>query len=202
MNFAKGAKYFITVYLIFQVALLIGFALDSQEVTYIKHHLVLSDQDYGLIVSITGIGALGGALVATMAAKKISLRLYIGVGMLLTTIGYVFFYSSYNFLTATLAFVFLGFFMSFANAGYATFFQNNVPVNIMGRFGSIAEMVQGIIQIGFTLILGLFAEWFSLQLVCLVFAIAGTLFAIVLFIMILMPSNAKYFKESTRVITG
>lgn len=107
--------------------------------------------------------------------------------MFLTSVGYAWFYSSNSFITATAAFVFLGFFMAFANAGYATFFQNNVPVSIMGRFGSMADMLQGIVQIGFTLILGFLAEWFSLQLVCLIFSVVGACFALALLITVLLP---------------
>ncbi|NCT38560.1 MFS transporter [Bacillus sp. EB93] len=201
-EFTKVAKFFVSVYLLFQCAMLIGFALDSQEVTFIKQHLELSDSDYGLIVSITGIGALGGATVAAVVSKKLQLRLFIGAGMLLTSVGYVLFYASFNFITATLAFVFLGFFMAFANAGYATFFQSNVPVAIMGRFGSIADMVQGIIQIGLTLLLGLTIEWFSLQVVCIIFSIVGAILATVLFITIFIPSKAVYFEENKKSITG
>ncbi|MBY0122017.1 MFS transporter [Bacillus sp. S/N-304-OC-R1] len=201
-QFSINAKFFIFVYILFQTAMLIGFALDSQEVTFIKQHLKLSDRDYGLIVSITGIGALAGAFVSALAAKRVPLKMYIGGGMFLTTIGYVAFYSSFDFLTATIAFIFLGFFMAFANTGYATFFQNSVPVEIMGRFGSIADMLQGLIQIGFTLLLGFFAEWFSLQFVCLIFSIVGTVFAFILLIMILIPSKGKYFSESSRVVNG
>lgn len=201
-EFAYKAKFFILVYLLFQVAMLIGFALDSQEVTFIKQNLQLSDRDYGLIVSITGVGALVGAFLSALVAKKLPLKIYLGGGMFLTSIGYVFFYSSYNFLTATLAFVFLGFFMAFANAGYATFFQNHVPVQMMGRFGSIADMLQGLIQIGFTLLLGFFAEWFSLQFVCITFSIVGTIFAFVLLTIIVMPSKASYFSEDGKVVSG
>jgi len=198
-EFATKAKFFILVYLLFQGAMLIGFALDSQEVTFIKQNLLLSDQDYGLIVSITGGAALVGAFMSALVAKKVRLKIYLGAGMLLTSIGYVFFYSSYSFITATIAFVFLGFFMAFANAGYSTFFQNNVPVNIMGRFASIADMLQGIIQIGLTLSLGILAEWFSLQIVCLAFSLTGTLFALVLIVAILMPTKENYFREIMKV---
>ncbi|MGM9925619.1 MAG: MFS transporter [Bacillus sp. (in: firmicutes)] len=191
--FVANAKFFMFIYVLFQGAMLIGFALDSQEVTFIKRHLELSNQEYGFIVSITGMGALAGAFLAAAAAKKVSLKMYIGAGMLLTSIGYLLFYSSYGFMTATAAFVFLGFFMAFANAGYATFFQSHVPVAIMGRFGSIADMAQGMAQIAFTLLLGLFAEWFSLQTVCLLFSVVGIVFALVLFISIAMPSKAKHF---------
>lgn len=200
--FAKMAKYFICVYLLFQTAMLIGFALDSQEVTFIKQTLTLSAQDYGLIISITGIGSLAGALVSAMAAKKVQLRLYIGGGMLLSSMGYLLFYSSFTFMMAAFAFILLGFFMAFANTGYATFFQNSVPVEIMGRFSSVADMLQGIIQIGLTLILGYLAEWFSLQMVCIIFSTVSTLFALVLLLTIFMPSKVAYYKEKTKVVTG
>ncbi|NYV64846.1 MFS transporter [Bacillus sp. Gen3] len=200
-NFALKARNFIIIYLLFQLALLIGFSLDSQEVTFIKQNIKLSDRDYGIIVSITGIGSLTGAAVAAILAKKLQLKLYLGVGMLLTSVGYVGFYSSYNFLTATLAFIFLGFFMAFANAGYATFFQNNVPIEIMGRFSSIADMFQGVVQIGLTLLLGLFAEWFTLQLVCLIFSIVGTVLAVILLLSIFIPSKAVLFEEN-KEMTG
>lgn len=201
IDFAKSAKYFILVYLLFQTATLIGFALDPQEVTFIKQHLKLTDRDYGLMVSITGLGALAGASVAAIVAKKLSLKLFVGGGLLFTSIGYLLFYASVNYLTATLAFVFLGFVMSFANSGYATFFQNNVPVSIMGRFGSVTEMVQGIIQISLTLLLGLFAEWFTLQTVCLIFATAGVIIAGTLLIVCFIPSKQSYFKEQANTVS-
>lgn len=195
-QFASNTRFFVYIYILFQAVTLIGFALDSQEVTFIKQHLLLSDQDYGLIVSITGIGSLAGAFIATLIAKKISLRLFISGGMLLTALGYFLFYTSINFITATLAFVFLGFFMAFANSGYATFFQNNVPIEIMGRVGSVAEMVQGIIQISLTLILGVLADLFNLQIVCLIFAFISILLALILCYKVNSKSKEKYFNEA------
>jgi MFS family permease len=201
-DFAKAAKYFILVYLLFQTATLIGFALDPQEVTFIKQHLGLTDRDYGIMVSITGLGALTGASVAAIVAKRLSLKLFVGGGLLFTSVGYFMFYSSVNFITATIAFVFLGFVMSFANSGYATFFQNNVPVSIMGRFASVTEMVQGVIQITLTILVGLFAEWFTLQAVCLIFAAVGVIIAGILLIVCFMPSKQSYFKEQTNGVSA
>lgn len=85
--------------------------------------------------------------------------------MLLTSIGYVLFYSSSGFLKATLSFIFLGFFVVYANTGYATFFQKPCAVDMMGSFGSIEDMFQGMIQLGLTLVLGLKSVLFSLQFV-------------------------------------
>ncbi|GEL76604.1 MFS transporter [Tenuibacillus multivorans] len=173
VSFFKQAHFFVAVYLMFQLTMLIGFALDSQEVTFIKQDLGLSDEYYGLLISITGAGSIVGALVATMLAKKVELCYYIGGGMLLSSVGYVLFYSSFNFISALVSFIILGFFMAFANAGYTTFFQNQVPVNIMGRIGSVASIIQSIFQIVFTLMLGFFAELFPLQTVTIIGSILG-----------------------------
>ncbi|MCD5323298.1 MFS transporter [Pontibacillus sp. HN14] len=194
-TFAEKAPFFITVYLLFQGAMMVGFALDSQEVTYIKQHLQLSDQKYGLIVSITAVGSLAGGSVAAILANKLSTRMYLSGGILLSSVGYVFFYSSYNMLTATVAFIFLGFFMAFANTGYTTYFQNTVPVNLMGRFGSVANMVQGVIQILLTTLLGLFAQWFTLQVVCLILAGAGAILALFLLFKVFIPSERNDFSQ-------
>ena len=53
------------IYLLFQTTLMIAFALDSLEVTFIKQDLGLSDQQYGIIVGITGLGALFGVAAST-----------------------------------------------------------------------------------------------------------------------------------------
>ncbi|WP_345239278.1 MFS transporter [Pontibacillus salipaludis] len=194
-GFAGKAPFFITVYLLFQGAMIMGFALDSQEVTYIKQHLNLSDQNYGLIVSVTAVGSLTGGSVAAIFANKLSTRLYLAGGILLSSIGYVLFYSSFNMLTATAAFIFLGFFMAFANAGYATYFQSTVPVDLMGRFGSVANMIQGLIQILLTTLLGLFAQWFTLQVVSLIFAGVGTVLALLLLFKVFVPSEHNDFSN-------
>ncbi|TFB24303.1 MFS transporter [Filobacillus milosensis] len=179
-GFFKSSRFFVTVYLLFQITMLIGFALDSQEVTFIKQHLNLSDDGYGFLVSITGVGSIIGALIAATLANKVHLRYYLGGGILLSTVGYILFYSSFNFISALTAFLILGFFLAFANAGYATFFQNNVPTDIMGRIGSVANMIQSAIQILFTLILGFVAEIFTLQMVTLIGSILAFIISIVL----------------------
>lgn len=196
-DFAKEMKYFMLIYFLFQMTMLINFSLDSQEATFIKTHLLLSDQSYGLIVSLTGAGALAGAACGALFANKLSIRLYLGVGMLFTQIGYLLFYLSEDFITATLSFVFLGFFMSFGNTGYTTFYQKNVPVSIMGRFGSLAELIQAAVQIILTLLVGAAAELFSLQLVCFLFAATALGLAIVLLIAGFNPSKSMYYDDNS-----
>lgn len=53
---------------------MIAFALDSQEVTFIKLDLAQSDQLYVLIISIAGVGALISAAASAAFAKRFSLQ--------------------------------------------------------------------------------------------------------------------------------
>lgn len=193
IGFSKVSKYFMIVYLLFQTAMLVGFALDSQEATFIKNVIQLSERDYGFLVSITGIGSLLGSLSASIVSNRLSLRTFLGMGMVLSAAGYVIFYASDSFLQAAIGFLILGIFISFANVGYSTFFQNNIPVKMMGRFGSVANLVEGIIQIIFTLLLGFIAELISLQFICLVFSGLATIISILLVMVIFQPSKIKYF---------
>lgn len=192
-QFAKTAPFFISIFLLFQFAMIIGIAIDSQEATFIKFHLQLTDRDYGNLISITGIGSIVGSFIATLIAKRISYRWFISVGLLLTTLSYVMFYASFNFVTAAVSFVILGFFMAFSGSGYATFFQKHVPTAMMGRFGSLADLAQSMIQIILTLLVGFFAEIISLQWVCLVFSGIAFTVCIPLCFRVLSPSKSNFF---------
>ncbi|MBY0162405.1 MFS transporter [Paenibacillus lautus] len=195
IDFGKAAKYFMLVYVLFQSATLLGFALDSQEATFIKQVLLLGDEDYGLLVSVAGAGYLAGSMAASLSVKRLSLRMFIGAGMLLSSIGYMIFYAASGLMTAVIGFIVFGFFSSYANAGYTTFFQNQVPVELMGRFTSVTRLLEGMLQILFTLLLGIAADAWSLQAVCLIGAGAAVLSSVLLLAVIYSPSKARYYES-------
>ena len=163
---------------LYTVALMIAFALDSQEMTFLKDILQTTDTAYGMVVSVAGIGAILGGICAASLVKKLSLQTYIGTGFSLTMAGYTLFYSSHTLWLATISFVVLGFFMAFSNTGYATIYQKMIPPGLMGRFGSSLNLVQSAAQIIFTLILGLMAEWYSLQMVTVSFSLVALMLAV------------------------
>lgn len=192
MQFARQESGFITIYLVYQLALMIAFALDSQEVTFIKQNLGASESIYGLIVSLTGIGAISGGLLAAALVSKFSLKSYISVGFSLTMIFYTVFYASSALWLAITSFILLGFFMAFSNAGYDTFYQKSVPTELMGRFGSVGLILTSTVQILFTFLLGTFAEVFTLQPVAVLLGSIGVLLALIL-------SGILYTKQRTVV---
>ncbi|WP_146551433.1 MFS transporter [Rummeliibacillus sp. SL167] len=197
-EFIIKEKYFTKVFLLFEAALMIAFALDSQEATFIRRDLEQSEEIYGLIMSLAGIGSLIGASASVVLAKRISLQAYIALGMLLTSIGYLLFYSSTEVWAALFSFLILGFFMSFSNAGYDTFYQKNVPTELMGRFGSISSLFLSLIQISLTIFLGFMADWFSLQVVAVSFAAIGVLMAILLCVGVFNHQYSGYYTDGKK----
>ncbi|MEH7885651.1 MFS transporter [Bacillus sp. JJ1609] len=194
-NFGKTALGFMLVFLIFQFITLISFALDSQEVTFIQQVVGLSEKDYGLLVSLTGAGYVAGSFAVSAMANRLSVRLLIGMGSILTVAGYLLFYisSSGTVPLAVIGFVIIGFFSPFSFTGYSTFFQNNVPVDLMGRFSSAFAFFQAIIQILLTLVLGYLAETLDLQTVTVVFAGIGLLLAAFLTSVVFLQSKQNLF---------
>lgn len=192
IQFSREHKILQTFFIVFSIALTITFALDSQELTFLKDHLHVSDSIYGVVVSVAGVGAILGGAAAAIYVKKISLVSYIGAGFSITLLSYVIFYMSQSIIVAVISFVALGFFMAFCNTGYATLYQKSIPPDIMGRFGSILNLLQGILQIVFTFVLGLVAEWYSVQAMTSIFAIIALLLAIYLYIHLI--KHKPYFQ--------
>lgn len=197
-RFLRSAGYFAGLFILFQLAMVIGFAIDSQEATFIRLLLRLSEDQYGYLVSLTGAGALAGSLVAAAAAKRVSYRWYFGIGTLLTSAFYAAFYASHSFAVAAAAFVLLGFAMSFANSGYATLFQTHVPVRVMGRFASLSDLAQALIQIGLTLAVGLLAESDDLRLVCFGSACAATGLSLLLALRVFARSKNSFYADASQ----
>ena len=123
----------------------------------------LSELDYSLLISITGIGSILGALTVASFSKKLSIRFLFGGGLLLMSLGYLLYAFSTSFAMITIGFVILGFFNSFANTGYNTFYQFHVPLEIMGRVTSFYGLIQSAGQILLVLIVGVVADIFSLR---------------------------------------
>jgi predicted MFS family arabinose efflux permease len=195
IDFGKTAAGFMVVFLIFQFITLISFALDSQEVTFIQQVVGLSEKNYGLLVSLTGAGYVAGSFTVTALANRLSIKMLLGMGSFLSVTGYLVFYlaSPDTVSLAVIGFIIIGFFSPFSFTGYTTFFQNNVPVDLMGRFSSAFAFFQAMFQIGFTLLLGYLAEIIKLQTVTIAFSALGLLLAVALTSNIFLQSRKELF---------
>ncbi|MGX7594523.1 MFS transporter [Planococcus plakortidis] len=194
-NFIAQNKYITFVYLAFMGVLIFSFAMDAQEVVFTQQVIGLSELDYSLLISLTGIGSVSGGILLSIFSSNISLKSMMVYGLLMTAVGYVIYAFSWSFISVMAGFLILGFFIVFMNAGLATFYQNNIPVALMGRITSIFQLFQSVLQIVFLLAVGIFADFISLRMTIVALALVMLAGAIVLAFFVIKPEKAKYFEE-------
>ncbi|MFC4713494.1 MFS transporter [Planococcus dechangensis] len=194
-DFVSKHKYITFIYLSFTVVLIFSFAMDAQEVVFTQRVIGLSELDYSLLISITGIGSVSGGMLLSIFSSKLSLRFMMVFGLIMTTIGYVVYAFSWSFTSVMVGFLILGFFIVFMNAGIATFYQNNIPVALMGRITSIFQLFQSVLQIVILLAVGVFADVISLRITIVALAVAMLMAAMVLAFFVMKPEKARFFEE-------
>lgn len=191
LNFSKKSLYIVFVYFLFQGMMVLAAANDSLELSFAKEVLLLTDSEYGFLVSIAGAGFILGAITNAILSKKLTPSLLIGIGSLFIAIGYIIYAFSNEFLIAAIGFFILSFSMAYANTGFNTFYQNNVPVHIMGRIGSIYGLFIAGITILITILFGVATQFISIQLVVIVGSLVMLLITIILCVFTLLPSHSK-----------
>ncbi|KGR77949.1 MFS transporter [Ureibacillus sinduriensis] len=177
LTYSKKLHSFTQLIVIYSIALMIAFALDSQEMTFLLSHFEISESLYGFTVTFAGIGAIAGGLLATVFAKTFSIMVYLKGGFLLSMLSYLGFYLANSYVIAVLCFVTLGIFMAFSNTGFATLYQTTIHPDVMGRFSSVLNLIQSILQVLFTIVIGLLAEWYALKWTAVIFASFAVLLA-------------------------
>ncbi|GIP64365.1 MFS transporter [Virgibacillus pantothenticus] len=189
-------KYVSFIYLGFIMIMLFTFAMDTQEVVFTQQVIGLSEFEYSMLISITGIGSVAGAILLSIFANKISLRYMIVFGLIMMTVGYVIYAFSWSFASIVVGFIILGFFMVFLNAGIMTFYQNNIPVEVMGRVTSIYQLIQSANQVLFILIIGVTADIISLRLTIATLAMIMLFSSFIYSIAVLKQDKKSYYQEN------
>lgn len=196
-TFISQRKAVLQFFILYSTALMICYSLDSQEMSFLKDFHQVTDSVYGIIVGITGIGAIVGGYLAARFVNNLSLVSYIGIGFTCTLLSYFTFYFSPNLTIAVAAFILLGLFMAFSNAGYATFYQQTIPTELMGRFGSSLGLIESVMQITLTLIIGYLAEIYTIQLTTSLFAFIGAVIACIVYFHLLYNKSLFVKEELT-----
>ncbi|MCM3315157.1 MFS transporter [Rummeliibacillus stabekisii] len=162
-HFSRSNTYVVKIYLLFSGTTIIMTAIDSLEAAFAKGVLSMSDTNYGFLLSVFGGGIIIGSIINSIYSKKLAVNLLIGVGTISTSIGYIIFYSSDGFFSATPGVFLIGIAVTFANTGYMTFYQNHVPVGMMGRFESLYSVMEAGFIVVVTVLIGFAAELTSIR---------------------------------------
>ncbi|MFB8377079.1 MFS transporter [Paenibacillus taichungensis] len=198
LSFSRKSGYVVGIYALFQIILVVGMSLDAQEVVFIRQVMNLPESQYGALMSITGIGYLAGSMLVWLLAKHLPIRHMMGGGVLLVALGYFLFARSFSFELAAVAFILLGLCSAPANTGLVTFYQNNIPVDLMGRMSSVLGLVLSVLQVASILIAGVIAEQLSLRMVYTVVSGVMLLAALGLWVTSMFPSRSRYYDEPAK----
>ncbi|WP_373894090.1 MFS transporter [Virgibacillus sp. CBA3643] len=197
LRFSKSNIHITLVYVLFSGITVFMTALDSLEAAFATEVLSLSKSAYGFLVSIAGIGIITGSLTNALFANRLKLNVLIGFGALFTPVGYLIFAFSHQFIWASIGFFTLTFALSFANTGFLTFYQNNVPVTIMGRFSSVLGILEALLIIIFTAAVGVFAELIGIQPIYIIGSFAFLILGFVINLVVFDKSKGDFYMEKT-----
>lgn len=162
-SFSLSHRLIMKIYFSFSGITVMATALDSLEATFSISVLNLSNQEYGFLVSVAGAGILVGSIATVAVADSLSLALMMGGGTLLVSIGYLIYAFSTSFIAASIGFFVLAFSLAFANTGFQSFYQLNIPVDLMGRIGSLYGLVESLFTMIMILLFGIATQFMTLR---------------------------------------
>ncbi len=192
-HFSRSNTYVVKIYLLFSGTTIIMTAIDSLEAAFAKGVLSMSDTNYGFLLSVFGGGIIIGSIINSIYAKQLAVNLLIGIGTIFTSIGYIIFYSSNGFFSATPGVFLIGLAVTFANTGYMTFYQNHVPVGMMGRFESLFSVVEAGFIVAVTVLIGFAAELTSIRPVGLIGSFAFLILGLLAWKAVTGEKRKEYF---------
>ncbi|SNT10286.1 Transmembrane secretion effector [Bacillus sp. OK838] len=182
------------IYFLFSCMVVMETAIDSQEAAFARAILLLSDSDYGFLVSIAGAGIIAGAIDNVVFISKVQISYLISLGSLFVSIGYMIYAFSNSFSLAAIGFFIIAFSLAFANTGFQTFYQNNIPVEIMGRVGSVFGLLEALLIIITTAIVGVSAHFISIGFVVISGSMIMFAISILLSMLSMKASKSKYYQ--------
>ncbi len=181
-QFSKSARYVTGLYILAMLMMIATLALDTQEVIFLQRSIGLSETDYGLLMSLTGIGSVAGSWIVARFAKTLSVRTMLTL------------YASANsFSIVCTGFLLLGGFHAFAGTGFLTFQQTNIPLHLMGRFTSLYGVGVSLLQILAIVSIGLLGDIWSIRFSTILFACLLVIVTICFLGLVLLPHKQQYF---------
>ncbi|MCY7436361.1 MFS transporter [Bacillus pumilus] len=198
LRFSLTSRQIMAVYLLFSAAItVLPTAIDSLETAFAKEVLLLTDTQYGLLVSIAGAGIIAGAGLNSVIVERLPVSIMLGIGSLLVACGYLIYAFSSTLFIAAVGFFMLAFFLAFANTGFMTFYQTNIPIEVMGRVASFYALVEAILTIMLTGVSGGLAHVLSIRTSVVTGSLCMLLVCLLLCFVIFRPLTDKKIVHPT-----
>lgn len=145
-SFFNTKKKYLLYYLLVSLLFIFAAGLDSVEAAFALEVILLSEGEYGLLVSISGAGFVVGSIMNTFIVEHTSIYRFIHFGGILYVLGYFIFSISYGFIVASVGFFTISFALAFMNTGIRTFIQFAFPVDKIGQLTTALGTVSSALQ--------------------------------------------------------
>ncbi|MDE1549268.1 hypothetical protein [Jeotgalibaca caeni] len=120
--------------------------LDSVEAAFSKDVLFMSDGQYGMLVSISGVGFLVGSILNTLIVESLTIRQLILLGGSMYMIGYLIVSTSFNFFSASIGFFLISFALAYINTGFRTYIPFAFPINKIGQLTTAFNIMISLLE--------------------------------------------------------
>lgn len=196
-TFSKSNPNVARVYLIFSGMMVAATALDSMEAAFSTEVLQLEEDEYGFLVSIAGAGIIAGSITTAIFIKKLAVSFLMQIGAAGTAGGYLIYAFSSSFCGAAAGFFVLAFALAFANTGFQTFYQEQIPAEVLGRVSSIYGLVEAMGIIVLTMGLGAVSYFFSIRLAVIIGCFGIVAIALILWLLDFQNSRVQQLNAGT-----
>lgn len=142
LHFLSRQRLLLTVLVTVNLTTVLAESANAIEVVFAKQALHLGKVGYSTMVLFAGIGVLAGSIVVTAFVHKLSTRLLLVIGLILTNITYLLYACTIGLWTAAGTLVMLGLCNAAMSVGLQTYLQAAIPTERMGRLmGTVAPPV-------------------------------------------------------------
>lgn len=146
ISFYKNKQMYLLYYLLVSLLFVFAAGLNSVEAAFALEVVMLSEAEYGLIVSISGAGFVVGSIINTVIVEKVTIYKLINFGGVLYVLGYLIYSLSFGFVAASIGFFIISFALAFVNTGIITFVQTAFPPERMGQLTTAIGTVSSTLQ--------------------------------------------------------
>lgn len=139
-------KKIVLIYVLISSLTILAAGLDSVEAAFSLDVLLLSESQYGLLVSISGAGFVVGSILNSFIVDRLTIKQLIMFGSIIYVAGYLLFSTSFSFKMASVGFFLISFALAYINTGFITFIQFVFPENKIGQLTTAFNTLNSIME--------------------------------------------------------
>lgn len=178
-------KKIVLVYVLISSLTILAAGLDSVEAAFSIDILLLSEGQYGLLVSISGAGFVVGSILNSFIVDKLTIKQLILFGSIFYVAGYLLFSTSFSFGMASVGFFLISFALAYINTGFISFIQLVFPENKIGQLTTAFNTLNSIMEMAIVAAVSGLGSVMNIR-----FVLIGTELVMVLIVLVIFQNSS------------